>query len=47
MHVPRMYSDIITCVVLLYAHEHATVPYHAQLVSDINSSDQNNNRLVL
>jgi len=45
MQVPRTHSDIIT--ELLYAHERATVLYHALLVSDRNSSDQKNNRLAL
>ena len=45
MQVPRTHSDIIT--ELLYAHERATVLYHALLVSDRNSSDPNNNRLAL
>ena len=45
MQVPLTHSDIIT--ELLYAHERATVLYHALLVSDRNSSDQKNNRLAL
>jgi len=40
MHMPCTYIDINT--VLLYVHEHVMVLYHAYLVSNRNSSDQNN-----